>query len=706
MITDKLRLWQQRLKKNDEAWSKFSDRFDHREALVRGNHTIHPVVDDDRKDHAYHVRNICAELIEAQVDTTIPAPKVTARHKEDEKLAKIIEDMLNDEINRLPMEHINDMMERTVPIQGGGFYFFEWDNTERTQNTIGELTVQYLHPKQVVPQDGVFSNIEDMDYIFLKLPQTKEYIKKRYGVDVSEEGEEEPDIRSFEGESESGSMVTQYVAFYRNESGGIGKYSWVRDTELEDLEDYQARMTRRCKKCGAVEPVSSARLDRPSADGSHPTEDREGEHGWMDDVNGDEGQAVQSGRRAAGRCPYCGAKDFDIKVERLENIFNPRVSTHGVEIPGAEALGGTDEEGNPAVRLEPTRIPYYKPDIYPVIMQKSVSVFGQLLGDSDVDKIEDQQNSVNRLAAKMLDITIKSGSFATLPPDATIRTDNEDMKFIRLENAADKQLIDVYEMLPSYDEVNGLFMLYGGFYEEARQAIGITDSFQGRRDSTATSGKAKEFAAQQSAGRLESKRAMKDSAYQFIYEAMFKFKLAYADEPRPIIARDSQGGTVYEVFDRYDFLKRDESGEWYWNDDFIFDIDNAAPLSRDRQALWQETRMNLQTGAFGDPTSIDTLILFWKKMDEYHYPGAADTKSYLIEMQQKQQAMMMQQQMMEQQMLAETAAREQQTAEDALEAKAVTDILKGGKTHGDAKAATSDPDERPEKRRIEPRSMN
>ena len=702
MVDNKLKMWQDRLEKNDSAWRTFSKHFDHREALIRGDDHIGPVVDCDTKRKAYHVRNICAELVEAQVDTTIPAPKVTARHKEDEKLAKIIEDMLNDEISRLPMEEINDMMERTVPIQGGGFYLFEWDNTERTQSTIGEITVQYLHPKQVVPQDGVYTGIEDMDYIFLKLPQTKEYIKKRYGISVSDEGEQEPDVRGWEKEAESSSMVTQYVAYYRNQNGGIGKYSWVGDTELEDLEDYQARMVKRCKKCGAVEPVSTMRLPVPSMDGKHPTEDREGaDNEWIDGINGEETKAALPDNAKKGVCPYCGAKEFEVSIERFEDVYNPRVSNLGVEIPGAQAVPSFDDDGNMITKMEPTKVPYFKPDIYPIIMQKSVSTFGQLMGDSDVDKIEDQQNSLNRMAAKMLDITVKSGSFVTLPPDATIRTDNEDMKVVRLENPADAQMIDTFEMLPSGDEINGLFTLYNEFYEEARQAIGITDSFQGRRDTTATSGKAKEFAAQQSAGRLESKRAMKDAAYQRIYEAIFKFKLAYADEPRPILGRDSQGGVVYEVFDRYDFLKKDESGEYYWNDQFIFDIDNAAPLSRDRQALWQETRMNLQTGAFGDPTSIDTLILFWKKMDEYHYPGAADTKSYLVEQQQKQQAMMMQQQAMMQQQQQQQAVM----AEEAMEAQAVTDILKGGKKH-DQKKPTSNPDERPKgPQRIEPRMM-
>lgn len=48
--------------------------------------------------------------------------------------------------------------------------------------------------------------------------------------------------------------------------------------------------------------------------------------------------------------------------------------------------------------------------------------------------------------------------------------------------------------------------------------------------------------------------------------------------------------------------------------------------------------MNLQTGAFGDPSSTETLILFWSKMEELHYPGAGETKKYLEKrLQQEQQ---------------------------------------------------------------------
>lgn len=174
-------------------------------------------------------------------------------------------------------------------------------------------------------------------------------------------------------------------------------------------------------------------------------------------------------------------------------------------------------------------------------------------------------------------------------------------------------------------------------YEEARQILGITDSFQGRRDPTATSGVAKEYSAAQAAGRLESKRVMKNAAYAQLFELMFKFWLAYSDEPRPVSYKDFKGETQYEEFNRYDFLEQDADGQWYWNDQFLFSCDTSAPLASNREAMWQETRLNLQTGAFGDPTQTDTLILFWSKMEELHYPGAGTTKKYLEDKLQREQ---------------------------------------------------------------------
>lgn len=667
---DKLRLWQERLAANQSAYDAELAKMDTREALYRGTDVISPIVAGERKKNTPHRRNICAELIESQVDSNLPQPKVTARRPQDEMKAKLIEDMLRNELDRLPFEQLNDIMERTVPIQGGAAFLVEWDNNRRTHSTVGELTVSTLHPKQIIPQDGVFTGVEDMDYIILKIPQTKEYIRRRYGVDVADETEQEPDIKGSGGDTTADDLVTQYVAYYRNEKGGIGLYSWCCDTVLEDLSDYQARRLRRCKSCGAVEPLNAEPLTAETAElGIGPT--------TAEDTFSEE-KAIQAQKQLIGEtrpaamrptrkaCPYCGGTKWEESEEDFEELYTPIQRSDGSSVGGMILRQVTSEtefdESTtkrpdmglpvPAVIEEPTRIPFYKPDIFPVILQKNVSVYGRFLGDSDIDKIADQQNTTNRIEVKIIDKLLKSGSYITLPDEASIKVDADDMKVIRPGNAATKAMIDVYDLQGNISQD----MAYlAQVYEEARQVIGITDSFQGRKDATATSGKAKEFAAAQSAGRLESKRVMKDAAYAALFEAMFKFKLAYTDEPRPVVSRDIHGNPQYDTFNRYDFLERDEAGEWYWNDQFLFSCDTSAPLASNREAMWQETRMNLQTGAFGDPQSLRTLILFWTKMELLHYPGAGETRAYLEEELRRQAAAEQQAQM--QQMQAQMQAQ-------------------------------------------------
>lgn len=635
---ERLRLWQERLAANETAYAAEQEKMSHREDLYSGVRSVSGLVKNDKTRETPHVRNICAEIIEAQVSSEIPKPKVTARRKKDEAKAKLIEDMLRNELDRLPFEALNDMAERTSPIQGGVFYHVEWDNAARTHQTVGELSVSLLHPLSVVPQDGIFSGIEDMDYVILKIPQTKEYIRLRYGVDITGESEAEPEVRG-SGSSAADDLVTQYIAYYRAD-GGIGLFSWCGDAVLEDLEDYQARRLRRCAKCGALEPLiemsgdGEAEASKSQTLGNLPVSFPLSSPDAAIDLAEGELTAQSRPRILRGKrgaCPYCGERKWEESREDYEELYVPVMRSDGTTIGGmvTYSRGGDelDGDGLPIVETvtEPMRIPYYKPDIFPVLLQKNVSVHGKLLGGSDIDRIEDHQNTTNRMEAKIIDKLLRGGSYLTLPIDAKITVDSDEIKkiMIKPEQAG---LIGVYT---AEADISQDMAFLAQVYEEARQGIGITDSFQGRRDTSANSGKAKEFAAAQSAGRLESKRVMKEAAYAALFEAMFKFKLAYADEPRPVVSHDLRGNPDYEEFNRYDFLEQDDAGEWYWNDQFLFSCDTSAPLASNRDAMWQETRSNFASGTFGDPTNPETLIMFWSKMAMLHYPGAEETKSYL-----------------------------------------------------------------------------
>ena len=627
----------------------------------------------DEGQKAPHIRNIVFENIESQVSSAIPSPKVTPRRKEDEALAAKIEHWLRCELDRLPFETINDQAERTVPIQGGVGFLVAWDNRKRTHDTVGEEEVAFLHPKQFAPQPGIYTGIQDMDWFIVRQPTTKENIRRRYDVNVEDEGEQEPQVRGTGDEDTADDAVTMYIGYAKNDRGGIDRYVWVNDIELEDLENYQARRVPVCAHCGRVRPlpgqviqnrqavVETAEQDAVEAEQDIvAAETRKqiagralamqlaqdvaaGLGGGLETLAAEGAAAEPEDQRlrydGEGPCPWCGSTNWTTKEQEYEEVTLPIANSSGLVIPGAQPE--IDENGRSVMR--PTKIPFYRPDVFPVVLQKSVSVYGQLLGNSDVDVIEDQQNTTNRMEKKIIDRLVKAGTRITLPAKATLRTDPVDGERWFLDSPADKAMIDVYQF--SGDLQYELTYL-ATVYEEARQILGITDSFQGRTDPTATSGKAKEFSAAQAAGRLESKRTMKQAAYAQLFELMFKFWLAYSDEPRPISYKDNEGNTVYEEISRYDFLKQDKDGQYYWEDQFLFGCDDSAPLASNREAMWQETRMNLQTGAFGDPSSTETLILFWSKMEELHYPGAGETKKYLEKrLQQEQQRAAQAQQM-------------------------------------------------------------
>ena len=122
-----------------------------------------------------------------------------------------------------------------------------------------------------------------------------------------------------------------------------------------------------------------------------------------------------------------------------------------------------------------------------------------------------------------------------------------------------------------------------------------------------------------------------------VVKQIFQYYLAYADEPRPAAYQDAQGKTQNCMFNRYDFLERDDAGEWYYNDEYMFSTDASIDIEKSRETLWQENRANFQQGAYGDVTQLETLLIFWQNMERTHYPFAHDNVERIKMLIEKQQ---------------------------------------------------------------------
>ena len=568
----KLKKWQGKF---ENSKSKYQDELDRMEIQKKYYIGDRHVKGNPNKTSGYaskmsiNVRNIAYELIESQIDPSIPMPKVTAIHEEDKDKAKIIEDFIKNEMKSLNFNILNDLQERLTPMLGGDFLLVEWNNQKGYHCTIGDLDVSNIHPKQVIPQPGI-TEIDKMDYIFIRTSQTKDYVKRRFGKDVSEEEETDNDIR--EGVT-SDDIVTVVTAYYKNEKGGIGLFRWCGDVVLEDMEDYQARRIEVCKECGAP--------------------------------------------KTGDVCEKCGSKRFEVRTDDMETV---RFVENEIEIE--------------------IQIPYYKPDQFPLVLRKNISVYDKLLGCSDVDAIEDQQDTIKKLGSKINEKLLKGGSFVTLPSDVGVDTTDEELKIIRIDNPAQKALIDVITAQADIGQDRTMLEMN---YQWAKSALGITDSYQGKYDSSATSGTAKQYSINQAAGRLESKRVMKNQAYAQLYELMFKFALAYADQPIPINSQGKDGVQVFDHFDKMDFLKMDAAGQYYWNDEFIFDTDPTSTLLTNREAMWNQADLKLQSGAFGPISELETNYLYWLEQERNGYPNAGEIKKEIerrMEERKQQEAMM------------------------------------------------------------------
>lgn len=578
---ERLEKWQGRLASARSAYSAELDKMRKREKMYYGSHEI-----INGKKQATNVRNAVYELIESQVDTSVPQPKVTAIHAEDTALAKRIENALRNEMRRMSMTQLNDSAERTVPVQGGDFYHVEWNPAAGYHCTLGDVEVSLRHPRQVIPQPGIY-RLEDMDYVFVQISRSKEALQAKYGITLTDDTEETPEARG-DTETHTG-VVTQNLVYYKHDHGTVGLFSWVGDQVLEDHPDYYARTAEVCVKCG---------------------------------------------RKRVGDTCVCGGKKFKQQPSQTVTLMQDITLASGEVLP-AQQYGEDEPIVNPdgsvqrdeetgEVILMPgalvnTEIPAYKPKGFPLILRVNVGSESRFLGVSDVDIIADQQQAINKYGTKIQEKLLKGGSYVTLPDGVDIDKSDSELKILRLRDPSQKSLIDVINVQPNVSNDQNMLELN---YQWMKSTIGITDAFQGKYDSSAVSGSAKQFSANQSAGRLQSKREMKNAAYARLYRLMFEFLLAYADEPYPVTETDTDGEQQFGHFDRYEFLKRDAAGELYWNDEFIFEVDPASNLASNRERLWDMIDVKYQAGGFGPITELESQYLLWTLLKETNFPYA------------------------------------------------------------------------------------
>lgn len=580
---------------------------------------------DGSNERATTCRNITYELLESQFSSYLPPPAVTAEvySERNERNAKSVERLLNKLRNKLPFEKMNDIDERYAVIYGGSIWLVEWDNSIKTHNTVGDVKISTWSPSHLVGQPNIYE-IDDMEYCFITFETTREDLVRKYGVSF----EETEDTESFDSGNDE-ETATVIVCYYKDEDDNICQYIWSGDVELSDIEDYYSRKRYVCKKCGKRKELCEC--EKPKYELLNDEYEELDNDIHLSDGSIlpamssviKNGEFVMETKQTQALMP-----DGSVALEDINGILIPQMTE--IEVP----------------KTEQTKLPYYTPKKFPIVIRRNTSQEDSLFGQSDCEFIRPQQQAVNKIESRILDKLIKAGVYPTVPDDFAGQFENGLYKTcIRVRK-------DNYQLFNKIDleaNISQDIAQSDRLYDQAKRILGITDSYVGQADYTATSGVAKQLQVNQAAGRLDSKRKMKNAAYAEIDEIIFQYYLAYSDEPRIVSYKDELGRMQNAKFNRYDFIERDmENGEYYYNSQYMFATDPVGNIETNRALLWQECRQNFQIGAFGRPELPETLLFFWKQLEKHHYPDARDMVERIrsqIQQQQLQQQQLQQQQL-------------------------------------------------------------
>jgi len=509
---------------------------DEREMIYLGtgdtDANINQVSSTGVRKKANNVVNLVLEFIETNVDSTIPQPSVRTKLPGFEMQATMIEDSLTADITELGITAINDVNERTTPVQGYSAMLVGWNPDFKHHLYRGELNIESVHPKRIVPQLGIW-DLQKMDHYFILSSVTKSFIKKRYDVDMENASEQFPGLNSLDGNSSqttNSDMVTEVVCWYKNDDGDVSKFVWCDDVVLESLDNFYARR-----------------------------------------ING--------------------------KIVEEEELVSEVTLASGEVLP----IG--------------TKVPYFTPTRYPLIIRENIPLNFAFGGQSDLDVIRDQQDAYKKVISTIEEKIMRGSVIITALEGHRLNVSNE-LYAIVTGTQSELNALGVKNL--SADISNDMAFAQQQ-YKSAQSTLGITNSFQGKSDSTAVSGIAKQIQVNQAGGRLRSKEANKYAAYKQLYEIMFEFKLAFYDELRPFVNKDADGKDSFGDFDKYQFLVRDKAGVLYYNTDFIFQSDAGAGLPRDKMWLFNQAAEQLKYGAF-NPTPAS--VAFWTQMVAQKYPNA------------------------------------------------------------------------------------
>lgn len=392
------------------------------------------------------LRKMVYELIESKIDNSIPMPKIRPRYKTDLPLVSVTENYLKFEVDGIFTKYLNDRSERSTYVDGTSWYKVWWDSLDNTHERSGNVKIDLCRVDQIVPQPGV-SDYRQLEYIFERKEISLTRIWDLYHRRIIP--------------TEANTNVIEVIScYYLNSDRVVGLFMYAPHSRqvICNEEDWQIRKLRTCTVCGTVNPTGDT-------------------------------------------CRNCGSKTF-----KYENATEEILENDIEEIYNPYDVGETDDESEKehyksrVFLTAGTKIPFYKITQLPFIPRPAISSLDNIYGTSEVKVTLESQDAINKLLTKALEKTMKSGTILTKPEKLKIGDSDDTIKVLSVRTTEEATMV---QSRPVVADTSQDLVMAATLYESGKASSGVTESFQGAKDSSATSGKAKQYAAVMTPGELK-----------------------------------------------------------------------------------------------------------------------------------------------------------------------------------------------------------
>jgi hypothetical protein len=512
---------------------------------------------------ARQVVNLTFQLIESQIDISVPKPNVEPceydydQDEQEQERNRMIEGMLTYMADRPTIQRLVSENERITKKNGMCIYKVCYNPGYKSHKFVGIIETKNPHPCNIIPQPGVF-RVEDMDYLFHIENRTLDYICRMYGEEwrdrldgATTEFPNIDDLSSINTTTsvDNNGLLSVVECWYKDKDGDVGVMTWVCDVILRDVPKFF----------------------------------------YKRDENGN-------------------LIEFD------------EIEVDPYEVPVIDEEGNLvyDENGTQVFEVKTTvQVPVHVPKRFPFVIQYNIPKEKSYYGKADPDIIYDQQEAIKKVLSDHEEKLIKGQSkiFVRKGENLTSKINDAALQIIEVEDP--NSSVKVVDM-KTPDQ--SLLEYYRVIMQAAKDALGVTEASQGRVDTGAEGGKADlsgralEILAANTAGRLSVKAFEKQIAFTELYQLYFDFILAFYDDKRPYKIKGEDGKPIYGYFDKAKLIKQDDAGDWYYPE-YDIQISIDAGLPKDKRFIME--------AANGSGNRMDN-IEYWQVMESIGFPMASE----------------------------------------------------------------------------------